>query len=88
MTRKSITQAVETPAVITAKERMQQRIAQLRAKTVVRKEVADQAPAELKANLAGAHLRDHIITASVGVQYGTTVGMAITKGFFAGLFGR
>ena len=88
MTRKSITQAVETPAVVTAKERMQQRIAQLRAKTVVRKEVADQAPAELKAQLAGAALRDHIQTASVGVVYGTTVATAVTKGFFAGLFGK
>lgn len=88
MTRKSTVIVNETPAVTTAREKMQQRIAELKAKNTVRKEIGEQIPAELKANLVGAHLRDHIITASVGVQYGTTVGMAVTKGFFAGLFGK
>jgi len=45
-------------------------------------------PASIKAQQAGAALRHHIIDSTVAVKKGAVLTGSVTKGFFAGLFGK
>lgn len=45
-------------------------------------------PANIAANQAGLAVRQHIITTTQAVKHGAVITGAVTKGFFAGLFGK
>ena len=45
-------------------------------------------PASIKAQQAGAAIRHHIIDSTVAVKKGAVLTGSVTKGFFAGLFGK
>lgn len=45
-------------------------------------------PVSVKAHELGANVRQHIITTTQAAKRGAVTSTAVTKGFFAGLFGK
>lgn len=67
------------------KQELMSRVQQLEAQLPVARPAM---PASIKAQQAGAALRHHVIDATVAVKKGAVVTGSVTKGFFAGLFGK
>lgn len=67
------------------KQQLAARVQQLEAQLPVARPAT---PANIKANRAGLAVRKHIIQTTAAVKSGAVLGGAVTKGFFAGLFGR
>ena len=45
-------------------------------------------PANIKAHEMGANVRQHIIATTQATKKGAVITASVTKGFFAGLFGK
>jgi len=67
------------------KQELMSRVAQLEQQLPVAK---PSMPVSVKAHEAGAALRHHVIDATVAAKKGAVVTASVTRGFFAGLFGK